>query len=273
MRLTELAPAQVNPPAQGKTSAQASALAQEDSSAQVNPPAQGKTSAQASAPVVYGSPQWARRSFTKGFAGSDFSLQADGTLRCPAGHPLSAQERRPEHNGAVRILYSARLCHCRPCPKRGQCQESATTIKARRVSAVFWPLSCDPSLSAQLPFQPVETPSRVGEPPRPPPPPQPAPYPVLWGDWERCQLRRRWIRLLRTQTVVLTLGSAQAEEKREAGHQDVQTRAQRAHGRLSWEERMARNARLATACPLHITIYGLPASFAQYVRRGLVRAA
>ncbi len=30
-------------------------------------------------PVSYGPPQWARRSFTKGFAGSDFALQSDGT--------------------------------------------------------------------------------------------------------------------------------------------------------------------------------------------------
>jgi hypothetical protein len=273
MRLTELAPAQASAAQEGGASAPVNASEEGIVSAPVNAPEEENTSAPASAPVVYGPPHWARRSFTKGFAGSDFALQADGTLRCPAGHPLFAQERRPEHNGAVRILYSARLGHCRPCPLREQCQESATTIKARRVSAVFWPLSGDPSLSAQPPFQPVETAPRVGEPPRPPPPPQPAPYPVLWGDWERCQRRCRWMRLLRTQTVVLTCGSAQAEEKREAGHQHVQTRAQRGHWRLSWEQRMARNARLTTACPLQITIYGLPASLAQYVRSGLVSAA
>ena len=40
------------------------------------------------APVIYGPPQWARPSYTKGFAGADFSLQPDGTLRCPAERPL-----------------------------------------------------------------------------------------------------------------------------------------------------------------------------------------
>jgi hypothetical protein len=39
-------------------------------------------------PVIYGPPQWARPSYTRGFAGGDFSLQPDGTLRCPAGCPL-----------------------------------------------------------------------------------------------------------------------------------------------------------------------------------------
>jgi len=37
--------------------------------------------------VQYGPAQWARPSFTGGFAGSAFTLQADGTLRCPADHP------------------------------------------------------------------------------------------------------------------------------------------------------------------------------------------
>ena len=45
-------------------------------------------------PVIYGPPQWAKRSFTGGFPGSAFPLQPDGTLRCPADRPLYAQERR-----------------------------------------------------------------------------------------------------------------------------------------------------------------------------------
>ena len=40
--------------------------------------------------VIYGPPQWARQSYTKGFAGADFRLLPDGTLRCPADHPLYA---------------------------------------------------------------------------------------------------------------------------------------------------------------------------------------
>src|SRR3989475_12854913 len=126
MRLTAFAPAQASEPA----------------------PAE-QTCEQASEPILYGPPRWARRSFTKGFAGADFALQPDGTLRCPAGHPLYAQERRPERDGSLRLLYTARLCHCRPCPLREHCQESATaTIKARRVSAVFWPLASSPPPSS-----------------------------------------------------------------------------------------------------------------------------
>ena len=66
-------------------------------------------------------------------------------------------------------------------------------------------------------------------------------------------------------------------EKKEAQEETldaaVQTRAQRAQYRLSWQQRMARNARLVTASSLEITIYGLPAALAQYVHCSLVTAA
>jgi hypothetical protein len=81
------------------------------------------------------------------------------------------------------------------------------------------------------------------------------------------------MRLLRTQTVDLIFGSVQAEAKKDPTPSDVQTRAHRAHWRLTWEERMARNARLATACPLEVTIYGLPATFAQSFGFDVVPAA
>jgi hypothetical protein len=277
MRLTEFAQAcvpasvQVCEPAGDLASRQANEPASVLASAQVCEPAEGLTSAQASEPVLYGPPQWARRSWTSGFAGADFAPQPDGTLRCPAGYPLTVQERRPERNGSLRVVYGARLCHCHPCALRGQCQESTTTLKPRQVSAVFWPISSGPSVSAESPSQPTEAPPTVLEPPPPQPPPQLAPYPVLWGDWERCQIRRRWIRLLRAQTVDLTFGSAKFEEV--VQHDEVQTRAQRAHWRLSWDQRMARNARPVTAPLLEITIHGLSAVFAQSFGFRLVTAA
>jgi hypothetical protein len=227
MRLTELAYSQIDEPVQASEPVKASALVKADES------------------VSYGPAQWARRSFTKGFAGADFALQPDGTLRCPADYPLYPQERRAERDGSVRVLYAARIGHCRSCPLRAQCQENSTTSKPRRVSAVFWPRTSTTSPPDEsLPEQPA--PSR----------------PVLWGDWERCHLRRHWFSLLRTQTVLLTFGSVQQVAGEDLHLPHVLTRAQRAHWRLSWEQRLARNARLPTTPPLEVTIHGLPVSFA-----------
>jgi hypothetical protein len=71
---------------------------------------------------------------------------------------------------ALRVLYAARIGHCRFCPLRAQCQESSATIKPRRVSAVFWPL--ESSLSDAFS-------TRTDA-------PAPLPLaPVLWKDWPR----------------------------------------------------------------------------------------
>src|SRR5207253_3713841 len=40
------------------------------------------------------------------FSGQDFPLQPDGTLRCPAGQELRAQERRREADGSLRMVYA-----------------------------------------------------------------------------------------------------------------------------------------------------------------------
>ncbi|GCF12015.1 hypothetical protein KDI_55790 [Dictyobacter arantiisoli] len=261
LRLTEFAPA-VEPPSTPPSQPPGEPVPHEPPG---EPPA-----VPANASVHYGPPHWARRSFTKGFAGSDFVPQPDGTLRCPAGHPLTVHERRPERHGSLRIVYGARITHCRPCPLRAQCLESTTTRKPRQVSAVLRPIDASPSA-------PVPSPAPRGEVPieheRIPLLPSAATlHPVLWGDWPRCQLRRSWIRLLRTQTVELTVRDLQ-EEDLCASHNTVQTRAERAHWRLSWQQRLARNARSASAPPVEITIYGLPVALAAYVGVNQVTAA
>ena len=210
-------------------------------------------SAQAEQDVSYGPPQWARPSYTKGFAVADFTPQPDGTLRGPAEHPLYAQERRPERNGSVRVLYAARIGDCRACPLRERCQESGTTIKPRRVSAVFWLISSSSPGSVTAQAVPHE------------PPASPPGNPVLWGDWERCQIRRSFFTLLRTQTVTVTQGAPPGTRETEGRTSAVSTRAQRAHWRLSWAQRLARNARGSSAPALTITVHGLPSAFAQHV--------
>lgn len=228
MRMTEFAPASTNEAA-------------ETVPAPVPHPSEA-------APVVYGPPQWARSSYTKGFAGADFALQSDGTLRCPAGCPLYPQERRPERNGSLRVLYAARIVHCRSCSLREHCQESATTIKARRISAVYWPLPSRPSGSSESSPAPEEA------------SPPSASHPILWGDWQRCFHRREVVKLLRHQRVDVelteTAPTTQPPPVRRL------SRAELAHYRLSWEQRLARNARRSAELSVSIKLFGIPDAFA-----------
>ena len=225
-------------------------------------------------PASYGPPNWARSSFTHGFPGSVFTPQPDGTLRCPAGHPLFVQERRSERNGSLRVLYAARIGHCRPCPLREQCQESGTTLKPRRVSAVFWPRTAPPaasSLGCAAPVSEAEPVSpAVEEAPTSPPVPV---QPVRWGDWPRCQIRRTFVHLLRTQTVLISFRSTETLVHAKPHAPSLSTRAERAHWRLSWEERLARNARPPTAPSIEITLHGLPAPFIQSLGLSVRQAA
>src|SRR5258708_15780930 len=106
----------------------------EFASSKIDEPAKASEPAKVDEQVCYEPPQWARRSFTKGFAGADFALQPDGTLRCPADHPLYPQERRAERDGSVRVLYAARIAHCRSRPLRAQCQANGSPLQPRRAA-------------------------------------------------------------------------------------------------------------------------------------------
>jgi len=120
MRLTEFAQACAVEPVQVVESIPMETPAQVVESIQAVEPTQAIEPAQVTHSVSYGPPQWARSSYTKGFAGSDFRLLPDGTLRCPADHPLYPSERRRERNGSLRVLYAARGCRI-AVPVAGAC--------------------------------------------------------------------------------------------------------------------------------------------------------
>jgi len=190
----------------------------------------------------FGPPQWARVARVGSLGGQDFLPQADGTLRCPQGATLYPQERRPEHDGTVRVLYAARIADCRSCPLRMQCQgHGATTNKPRRVSAVLHPLP--------QPASEEQPPSCLSAPA----------HPVLWGDWSRCQPRRAWIRWQRSHLVTVEVPPVSLP----VSMPSPLSRAERAHWRMTWQQRLARNARPPTAPPVEITVYGLSPMFAQ----------
>ena len=167
------------------------------------------------------------------FSGQDFALQADGTLRCPADQKLSAHEQRREADGSLRVVYGASIRSCRPCPLREQCQwQGSATAKPRQVSVLLHPL-------------------KVGA------------APLLWRDWGRRQHRRACVLLLHGQRVDVHL--EQTLQIQPETLAPLFSRAQRAHYRLSWAERLARNARGCSAPGVAITLFGVPGGFAAFL--------
>lgn len=193
------------------------------------PPAHKESPAQAPvqgyAPAAVALPWKAGR-----FSGQDFALQPDGTLRCPASQSLVAHEQRREADGSLRVVYAASIRSCRPCPLRDQCQwNGSATAKPRQVSVLLHPLA-------------------VGS------------APLLWRDWSRRKHRRACMQLLRHQRLEVQM------DQTLAAHPDVSpspfSRAQRAHYRLTFQERLARNARPGVAGQVTIRLCGIPEGFA-----------
>jgi hypothetical protein len=178
----------------------------------------------------YGKPAVAAAFKVGRFSGQDFTLQSDGTLRCPANQTLSVHERRKEADGSLRVVYAASIRSCRPCPLREQCQWSgAATAKPRQVSVLLHPVAVGSS-------------------------------PLLWRDWSRRAHRRACMQLVRHQRLEMSLSPPAAASPPIADV--ILPRAQRARYRLCWQERLARNARVSTAGQVTIRVFGAPAAFA-----------
>jgi hypothetical protein len=167
------------------------------------------------------------------FAGQDFALQPDGTLRCPAGQALLSHEQRREADGSLRVVYGASIRRCRPCPLREQCQWNGNaTAKPRQVSVLLHPLS-------------------VGG------------APILWRDWSRRVHRRACLQLVRDQQIEVSISPPVAAAP--TVPPVILSRAQRAHARLSWETRLARNAHRDTSGQVTIKLFGIPNDFARHL--------
>jgi hypothetical protein len=165
---------------------------------------------------AYGALAWARG--RGGRLGAEaFALQDDGTLRCPQGVALWLSETRQENAFTQRLVFVARDADCAACPRRSACLgRTASGTRGRRVSAVRHRRTTEVILH---------------------PRPAVATAAIRWNDVAGRQLRRTWIAHWRQQTVtVASLPASLSPPARPP-------RAVRAHRRLSWPERLGRNAR------------------------------
>jgi hypothetical protein len=192
-----------------------------------------ETNEQQSPTWGYGKPTVAIAFKAGRFSGQDFTLQPDGTLRCPANQQLFAHERRREVDGSLRVVYGASIRSCRPCPLREQCQwNGGATAKPRQVSVLLHPVT-------------------VGS------------APLLWQDWSRRIHRRACIHLLRHQRIEVQAEPGDGPNVAPpVATPTLLSRAERAHTRLSWAQRLAHNARPETSGQVTIRLFGVPERFA-----------
>jgi len=133
-------------------------------------------------------------------------------------------------DGSLRVVYAASIGSCRPCPLRDQCQWlGKVTAKPRQVSGLLHPL-------------------KIGS------------APLLWRDWSRRRYRQACLHLLRDQCLEVQMAPPLSAGPDSSA--SPLSRAQRAHSRLDWSKRLARNARVSTASQVTIRLFGIPEGFA-----------
>jgi hypothetical protein len=207
------------------------------------------------------------------FTPADFLLGPDGIVRCPQGVALRAiGSQRHGHGQSVR--FQAPVQECRACPIATRCWRS--TPKAVHGRRVNLPACSRPSpplptaasrhglVAPQGPPSPPHGEALASTPLAAPPHPVAAvtgPGPVLWRDLPATALRRYVSAHLLQHQVDLLVLSPPAQPS----PPPWQTRAQRAHRRLSYEQRRQRNA-LPPHGPQHgLRLHGLPACWATFL--------
>ena len=200
------------------------------------------------------------------FSGKDFALLDEGTLRCPAGKLLRPRSRVPLRNGNLRMCYSAKIADCRRCALASQCiGVGAYGDKPRQVSAIRKRL--EPTRRPKVkPWQ---------EPEAPPESAPEVPCELVWCDVGGRRLRRTWFTGLRRQQVKVqehVPPSAQSPSPPAPTGPVLLSRAERAHARLSWQERLTRNARTASSLHFHIMLFGVAPQVATYLNLASVSA-
>jgi hypothetical protein len=87
--------------------------------------------------------------------------------------------------------------------------------------------------------------------------------PLLWRDWSRREHRRACMHLVRHQRIEMSLPPpATASPHPTDG---ILSRAQRAHSRLSWGERLTGNRCSEALGQVTIKLFGVPEDFAELI--------
>lgn len=192
------------------------------------------------------------------YAAANFWQGEGDTLVCPEGKLLRVNERRVQSNGELRVLYAARVSDCHGCGKREACLGEHESVKrGRRVSGTRQVVgSHQPNAGGQEQAGTVEGAAEMGG---------KGAHKLEWADTGGRRVRRELVKQLRRQQVRLTSEEAQAQGVGAKSGACPKSRAERAHQRRSWADRLARNACSATSPRWSVTLPGISPALAAYL--------
>ncbi len=189
------------------------------------------------------------------FTGQAFTVLEDGTLRCPADKILRPQERRTEADGSLRLVYRAKQADCGSCALAPKCLgRQASGRHPRRVSAVRKRVAESGGYRAAL-VHPGATRLDLST----------EQHELVWQDVPGYRIRHDYMDHLRQQRV--TIVEVQGAEPVAVGPAAprIWTRAERAHRRLNWAARLARNRCVAGPPRYAFTVFGVVPALAAFL--------
>ena len=189
------------------------------------------------------------------FTGQAFEVLENGTLRCPAEKILRPQEHRKQADGTLRVVYRARQEDCRSCGLASKCLgRQASGAHPRRVSAVRnrrvepggtrFGLLHEDTLKVDVSSEQHD---------------------VIWCDLPGYRIRHAYVERLRRQRVRMVELPVAASAAVPPAVPRIWTRAERAHRRLTWATRLARNGCQAGSSRYRFTVFGVVPALATHL--------
>ena len=189
------------------------------------------------------------------FTGQAFEVLENGTLRCPAAKILRPQEQRKQADGTLRMVYRARQEDCRSCGLASNCLgRQASGEHPRRVSAVRKRIVERGGMRSGLLHEDT---LKVDE--------CSAQHAMFWCDLPGYRIRHMYVGRLRRQRVRIVALCADASAPVRPARPRIWTRAERAHRRLPWATRLARNCGTAGRSHYRFTVFGVVPALATYL--------
>lgn len=195
---------------------------------------------------------WARSNGK--FAGNDFTLESERSLRCPAGHSMYRREVRRNGRGEWLLIFSMARRTCLQCPLRERCVANGSAMtNGRRITVIRRKLLDHPAPSGNNTPPPSRciSVSRVK-----------TIHPVIWEDLPAAFLRRDLRQNLRQHQFEFDSMISPTEKQQPF----LLSRDQRAHRRISWSERLARNALDPQGQSWKVRLFGISSTLATFVK-------
>jgi hypothetical protein len=189
------------------------------------------------------------------FTGQAFEVLENGTLRCPAEKILRPQEQRKQADGTLRMVYRARQEDCRTCELVSKCLgRQASGDHPRRVSAVRKRIVEPGGTRSGLLHEHTLQGDRGSE-----------QHDMIWCDLPGYHIRHRYVGRLRRQQVRIVALRTDGPALVQPAVPQIWTRAERAHRRLTWAARLARNRCPDGPSPYRFTVFGVVPALAAYL--------